>query len=110
MGISKSALRPLNIRRRYRYLLDIKKYESIAMLSLSGDERKRMGEHAEALAESFEIIGKIDTDGVKPLISVLNLHTVLREDETEKLLTRDEIMSNAPEQYDGYFLVPGTLE
>ena len=91
-------------------MLDIGKYEPVAMLSLSGDERERLGERAGALAESFAKVGEIETDGVTPLISVLNLHTVLREDTAEKQLTRDEIMSNAPEQYDGYFQVPGTLE
>ena len=96
--------------RRYRQLLDIIKYETVAMLSLSGDEREQLAKRAGALAESFETIGKINADGVTPLISVLNLHNVLREDTAEKLLTRDEIMSNAPEQYDGYFQVPGTLE
>ena len=91
-------------------MLDIRKYESVAMLSLSGEERKQLEERAGALAENFATIEKIDAGGAAPLISVLNLHTVLREDTAEKHLTRDEIMSNAPEQYDGYFQVPGTLE
>jgi aspartyl/glutamyl-tRNA(Asn/Gln) amidotransferase C subunit len=40
---------------------------------------------------------------------VLNLQNVLREDAAKKLLSREELLSNAPEQYDGYFQVPGTL-
>ena len=91
-------------------MLDIKKYETVAMFDFSDDERERLSERAGVLAESFSDIEKIDTDKAEPLVSVLGLHTILREDVAEKLLTRDEILANAPEQYDGYFQVPGTLE
>jgi len=33
----------------------------------------------------------------------------MREDVAVKLLPRDELLANAPEEYDGYFKVPGTL-
>ena len=90
--------------------LNIKKYEAIAMFDLSDGERKKISERAGFLAESSNMLEKIDTDGIEPLVSVLDIHTVLREDKSEKVLTRDEILANAPEQYDGYFQVPGTLE
>ena len=91
-------------------MLDIKDYEAIAMLSLPDEERECLSERAWVLAEGFSILGNVETDDIEPLVSVLDLHTVLREDVPEKTLTREEILANAPEQYDGYFLVPGTLE
>ena len=90
-------------------MIDIVKCEAIAMLHLSGDERELLSVRAEALAEGFAGIDGVGTDEVSPLVSVLELHNVLREDISEKLLPRDEIMANAPEQYDGYFQVPGTI-
>ena len=91
-------------------MIDIRKFETMAMLALSENERESLGERVDVLAESFKTLDKINAEGVDPLVSVLNIHTVLREDISEKILTRDEIMANAPEQYDGYFRVPGTLE
>ena len=91
-------------------MLEIKNYEAVTMLDLPEGERELIGGLAGALAESFGALENVDTDGVEPLVSVLSLHTILREDVSEKFLTREELMSNAPEQYDGYFQVPGTLE
>ena len=90
-------------------MLDIEKYESVAMLHLPGGEREPLANRAEAIMESFSALENIDTDGAAPLITVLDMHNVMREDVPEKLLSRDEIMANAPDQDDGYFRVPGTL-
>jgi len=90
-------------------MLDIKEYEAMAMLDLPEHERETLNKHFKALADSFTALEKVETDNVAPLVTVLNLNNVMREDVFEKFLTRDEILSNAPEQYDGYFQVPGTL-
>ena len=90
-------------------MLDIKEYEAMAMLELPDDERKGLSERFDLLNGSFAALGQVDTDGVEPLVTVMDLRNVMREDVAAKLLTRDEILANAPEQYDGYFQVPGTL-
>jgi len=90
-------------------MLDIKSYEDMAMLKLNSGEREMLSEHAERLLESFSALEHIDTTGAVPLVSVLSMSNVLREDVAEKRFTRDEILANAPEKYDGYFRVPGTL-
>ena len=91
-------------------MLNIKKYESVAMLDLSDGERELLCERATVLTEGFDALEAIVTDGIEPLVSVLDLHTILREDISVKFSKRDDIMANAPEQCDGYFQVPGTLD
>ena len=91
-------------------MFDIKKYEAMAMFDLPDGERRLLEKRASALADGFAALDRIDAGGALPLVSVLDIHTALREDIQEKVLTRDEIMANAPEQQDGYFRVPGTLE
>jgi len=88
----------------------ITSFETMAMLELPQDEREMLGKCIEALADSFTKLEHIEAEGVEPLVTVLDIHNILREDRSEKLLTRAEILSNAPEQCDGYFQVPGTLE
>ena len=90
-------------------MLDIREYEAMAMLELQNDERERLRRRFDALVGSLTALERVDTDGVEPLVTVLNLNNVMREDVAEKFLTRDAILENAPEQYDGYFQVPGTL-
>ena len=91
-------------------MLDIRNYEAMAMLDLPDGERRLLERRLGELADSFDTLEGIATDGVEPLVTVLRVQNVFREDKAERLLTRDEILSTAPEQYDGYFQVPGTLE
>ena len=91
-------------------MLDIKEYESMAMLDLPDDEREGLDKCFMALVSDFEALEHIDTDGVEPLTTVLHLNNIMREDVSKKLFTRDAMLANAPEEYDGYFKVPGTLE
>ena len=91
-------------------MIDIRRFESIAMIDLPDGERGLIGGRAGVLEESFNKLDGIDAGGAEPLVSVLDIHTVLRDDIAEKTLTRDEVMANAPAQRDGYFQVPGTLE
>jgi len=89
---------------------NIKDYEAMAKLDLPDDERKRAAEQAGMLINSFAALRDIDTENVKPMVTVLDVQNVLREDVAVKFMPREELMSNAPEQYDGYFQVPKTLE
>jgi aspartyl-tRNA(Asn)/glutamyl-tRNA(Gln) amidotransferase subunit C len=88
---------------------DIKAYENMAMLDLPDDEREAIGARFDAVTGGFEAIENVDTKGVAPLVTVLDLYNILREDVCEKCWSRDEILAGAPEQCDGYFQVPGTI-
>lgn len=95
-------------------MLDISDYEKMAKLSLPEDERAWVSNCADILTNSFEELEKVDTKTVEPLVTVLDIRNVMREDiatdATTKLVSREELLSNAPEQYDGYFQVPKTLD
>ena len=91
-------------------MIDIMKYEKDAMFDLPESERELLRERVEILIESFDALENTDTDNVPPLVSVLDLTNVLREDIPAKFLMRDEIMANAPDQHEGYFIVPATID
>lgn len=88
----------------------MKEYEAMAKLNLNDQERQWIQEVSDMLTNSFSELQNIDTDDVQPLVTVLNLQNVLREDQAVKMLSREKLLSNAPEQYDGYFQAPKTLE
>ena len=91
-------------------MIEIKEYEDMAMIETPDIEREILSRRLGALVDGFAAIEKIDADYVTPLVTVLNLNNIMREDVAKKLLPRDEILANAPEHYDGFFQVPGTLE
>jgi len=90
--------------------MDIKEYELMMKFNLTNDERVFISDKIDNLIESFKMLETIDTSGVEPLVTVLDIQNVLREDVMTKFITCEELLSNAPEQYDGYFQVPKTLE
>lgn len=88
--------------------INIVEYEDVAMINPQDKERELLGKCIGELNESWAALEQIDAE-VSPLVSVLDTDTVLREDISEKILSREELLKNAPEQYEGYFKVPETL-
>ena len=88
----------------------IKDYEAMAKLELPEAERQWVSACADRLLQSFERLGDADAGDAPPLVTVLDVQNVLREDVAVKLLPREALLANAPEQYDGYFQAPKTLD
>ncbi len=88
----------------------VQTYEPMAKLLLDDEARIWSNEVIARLESEFDKMDGVDTDGIEPLVSVLDLCNVLREDVSEKKFSREEVLRNAPEEYDGYFQVPKTLE
>jgi aspartyl/glutamyl-tRNA(Asn/Gln) amidotransferase, C subunit len=89
--------------------MNIKDYEAMAKLNLPDDERQLITNLADTLIKSFEALSSIDTADVEPMYTVLDVRNILREDVNVKIVSREELLSNAPAQYEGYFQVPKTL-
>jgi len=89
---------------------NIRDYEAMAKLDLPEAERAWVSDRADMLIDSFGQLAGIDASGLDPLITVLDIKNVLREDVNVKAFTREELLSNAPEKYDGYFQVPKTID
>ena len=87
----------------------IASYEAMAKLKLNDDTRSWVHKNMNYLEAHFQKLEQIDTKDVKPLITVLELQNVLRDDVSRKFITRDELLANAPEEHEGYFQVPKTL-
>ena len=84
----------------------MQEYERMAKLELSESEREALREQVKGLSA----LDGISVDGAAPLVTVLEIENVLREDAAHKTFSRETLLSNAPEQYDGYYQVPRTVE
>ncbi len=87
-----------------------KMYEPMAKLSLDSETRAWADDVISRLEGEFEKLEDIKADGIEPLVTVLDLKNVLREDVSAQIVSRDTLLENAPEEYDGYFQVPKTIE
>ena len=88
---------------------NIKDYEAMAKLDLPDIERQQISDCADILINSFGALSGIDTNNTEPMYTVLDIQNVLREDVCVKMLSREELLANAPMQHDGFFQVPKTL-
>ncbi len=90
--------------------MDIDIYESMTKILLSESERSEISAQADKLVSSFAALESINTSNVDVLFTVLDIKNVFRDDAAIKEISKETLLSNAPEQYDGYFQVPKTLE
>ena len=85
-------------------------YENMAMFDLQESERERLTGRFEEVTGGFSALDAFDVSGVEPLVSVLDMDNVMREDVSSKFMSRDELLENAPESYEGYFQVPAAID
>lgn len=89
---------------------DLLLFENLSKLRLSEDEREKASEYFNFLDLEFNKLSMVDSANTAPMPSPLEITNVFREDIAKKDIPRKEILKNAPEQSDGYFVVPKTVE
>ncbi|SFE26417.1 aspartyl/glutamyl-tRNA(Asn/Gln) amidotransferase subunit C [Lentibacillus persicus] len=88
----------------------VKHVAGLARLAITEEEADMFTKHLSSITEYAEQLNELDTEEVEPTTHVLDLKNVLREDEPQEWITKDEAMKNAPDKQDGYFRVPSILE
>ena len=89
---------------------DVKHVASLAKLSVSDEQLPYFTEQLGQIIGLFETIGEVNTDGVKPTVSVTDQLNVMRDDIADNWQERDELLANAPETMDGYIKVPTIID
>ena len=82
----------------------------LAKLELSEEEKKQKKKDMANMLDYIDMLNELDTEGVEPMSHVFPVHNVFREDIVVNGDTRDQILKNAPEQKDGSFMVPKTVD
>jgi aspartyl-tRNA(Asn)/glutamyl-tRNA(Gln) amidotransferase subunit C len=82
----------------------------LARLRFSDEELEALTAELATILKYIEKLNKLDTDNVAPLMHVLPITNVLREDEVTKSLSREDALMNAPEKVKGFFAVPKIIE
>ncbi len=82
----------------------------LAKLELSGEEKEAAKKDMDRMLDYIDKMNELDTTGVEPLSHLFQVDNVFREDVVTGGDDRDRILKNAPEQKDGAFKVPKTVD
>jgi aspartyl-tRNA(Asn)/glutamyl-tRNA(Gln) amidotransferase subunit C len=82
----------------------------LARLGLTEEELERLGEQISAILDNMEILNELDTTAIPPTAQVIPVDNVMRRDEAGPSLTREKVLSNAPQKEEVYFRVPPVFE
>ena len=82
----------------------------LAKLELSGEEREQAKKDMGRMLDYIDKLNELDITGVEPMSHVFPVNNVFREDVVENGDDRENMLKNAPEQKDGTYVVPITVE
>jgi len=82
----------------------------LARVALTEDEITRLSEQLSNLLEHFEVLQRVDTEGVPPTAQSVTLQGVMREDEVLPSLPPEDVLANAPRREGDCFRVRAVLE
>ena len=88
----------------------ILKLEKLARLNLSDEARQDLKHDLEEVLEMVKALEEVDTEGVSPLMHLIDTDTVLRKDQVVDQLTNEEALANAPKPSGPYFSVPQVID
>ena len=81
----------------------------LSKLELSGEEKEQAKKDMGRMLDYIDKLGELDTTGVEPMSHVFPVQNVFREDVVTNGDTREQLLSNAPQEKDGMFMVPRTF-
>jgi aspartyl-tRNA(Asn)/glutamyl-tRNA(Gln) amidotransferase subunit C len=93
--------------------IDVDTVRKVANLAQIREPEERLAALAGELSGILawiEQLNEVDTDGVEPMTSAVQVPLPMREDEITDGGDRDAILANAPAVRDGFFVVPKVVE
>lgn len=88
----------------------VRRIAHLARIAVSEEEVAPLQGELNAILAFVEQLGAVDVSGVEPMTSVTPMRMKKREDAVTEGGRAAEIVANAPETEDNYFLVPKVVE
>jgi aspartyl-tRNA(Asn)/glutamyl-tRNA(Gln) amidotransferase subunit C len=86
------------------------KIARLARIKVTEQEKDVLSAELSNILKMIEELNAVNTDGVEPLTSVVQMQMFEREDKVTDGAIPDKILKNAPEQAAGFFVVPKVVE
>ena len=88
---------------------EVRKLALLARLDLSDDEVASVAPQLDSILAFVEQLAQLDTTGVEPMTTALDVDNRWREDVQTDSLSNEKALLNAPSHSEGCFLVPPVL-
>ena len=88
----------------------VKRVAHLSRLAITDDEAEKMKDELNAILGFVEQLSEVDVTGVEPLTSVVKVEMKKREDKVTDGGYAAQIVANAPDTEDNFFLVPKVVE
>jgi len=86
----------------------VKRLETLSMVEI--ENKEKMANDLAEIVQFVEMLNELDTSEIDATFSTLNNPTPLREDVPVKNEVIKDILKNAPNAKDGFFIVPKIIE
>lgn len=88
----------------------VKKVARLARLRTTDAEAEKLAGELSSILKMVEQLNEVNTDGIEPMTSVIEMLAPLREDKVTDGGIPEKILANAPEATAGFFVVPKVVE
>ena len=88
----------------------VRRIAHLARIAVAEDEVEHLRGELNAMLAFVEQLSEVDVSGVEPMTSVTPMAMKKREDAVTDGQIAEQIVANAPETDDNYFLVPKVIE
>ena len=85
---------------------DVEHVAKLARLELTEEEKEKFAGQLGDVLKYVEQMNEVDTSNVVPMAHAMDFVNVMREDTVKYEQTKEQLMSNAPDEEDGFFKVP----
>tara|TARA_B100000282_G_scaffold264202_1_gene214617 strand:+ start:5641 stop:5931 length:291 start_codon:yes stop_codon:yes gene_type:complete len=88
----------------------VHKVARLAALDIDDAGAEKIAPQLSNILGFIEQLSEVNTEGVEPLANVVDIELALRKDEITDGDCREKVLANAPEETQGFFVVPKVVE
>jgi len=88
----------------------VRRIARLARIAVDNEQAAAMEKELNALLAWVEQLSEVDVDGVPPMTSVVEQKLKMRDDVVTEGGRADDILRNAPQSEEGFFVVPKVVE
>jgi aspartyl-tRNA(Asn)/glutamyl-tRNA(Gln) amidotransferase subunit C len=90
--------------------IDIDRVAALARIALNEEEKARISSQLDSILGYIDKLNQLDTESVEPTAHPHSFENVWREDSSEKGLSIEEALKNAPKMRQNMYVVPKVVE
>jgi len=88
----------------------VKHVAHLARLKVEAQELEKLSQQLQEILNFIDQLNKVQIKNINPTSHILPINNVLREDKPRDSLTVSDVLANAPQKEDNFFIVPKVIE